>query len=74
MLKISSKCMYFLQVSIIALMLSACSSLKITDEIVPSDGVQGITISKKSIFDISFDDIQLHNYEPQAFIKFPVAV
>ena len=46
MLKISSKCMYFLQVSIIAFMLSACSSLKITDEIVPSDGVQGITISK----------------------------
>ncbi|GIS26570.1 MAG: hypothetical protein CM15mP127_09430 [Gammaproteobacteria bacterium] len=48
MLKISTKCMYFLQVSIIAFMLSACSSLKITDEIVPSDGVQGITISKKS--------------------------
>ena len=33
-----------------------------------------VTISKKSIFDISFDDIQLHNYEPQPFIKFPVAV
>ena len=50
MLKIYTKCMYFLQVSIIAFMLSACSSLKITDEIVPSDGVQGITISKKSIY------------------------
>ena len=36
MLKISSKCMYFLQVSIIAFMFSACSSLKITDEIVPT--------------------------------------
>ena len=33
-----------------------------------------VTIAKKSIFDIGFDDIKLHNYEPQAFIKFPVAV
>ena len=44
MLKISAKCMYFFQVSIIAFMLSACSSLKITDEIVPSDGVQGLSL------------------------------
>ena len=33
-----------------------------------------VTIAKKPFFDITFDDIQLHHYEPQAFIKFPVAV
>ena len=33
-----------------------------------------VTIAKKPFFDITFDDIQLHNYKPQAFIKFPVAV
>lgn len=33
-----------------------------------------VSIANKALFDITFEDIQLHNYEPQAFIKFPVAV
>ena len=33
-----------------------------------------VTIAKKSIFDMRFDDIQLLNYEYQPFIKFPIAV
>ncbi|MBX9719766.1 MAG: thymidylate synthase [Candidatus Obscuribacterales bacterium] len=33
-----------------------------------------VAIADKSIFDLSFEDIQLLNYQPQSFIKFPVAV
>tara|TARA_B100000427_G_scaffold114324_1_gene94870 strand:+ start:6447 stop:7259 length:813 start_codon:yes stop_codon:yes gene_type:complete len=33
-----------------------------------------VTIAKKPFFDITFDDIQLLNYEYQPFIKFPIAV
>ena len=33
-----------------------------------------VTIADKGLFDVTFDDIQLHNYSPQAFIKFPIAV
>ena len=33
-----------------------------------------ICIAKKSIFDFTFDDIQLNNYQHQGFIKFPIAV
>lgn len=33
-----------------------------------------VEIADKSIFDLTFEDIQLKNYQPQAFIKFPVAV
>ncbi len=33
-----------------------------------------IEIANKPFYDITFDDIQLHDYQPQAFIKFPVAV
>jgi len=33
-----------------------------------------VTIKHKSVFEITFDDIQLHNYEPAPFIKFAIAV
>ncbi len=33
-----------------------------------------VTIAKKSIFDMTFDDIVLSDYTPQPFIKFPIAV
>ncbi|MDC0036686.1 thymidylate synthase [bacterium] len=33
-----------------------------------------VEIAQKPFFDITFDDIQLHEYAPQAFIKFPIAV
>ena len=33
-----------------------------------------LSIAKKPFFDITFNDISLHNYTPQAFIKFPIAV
>tara|TARA_B100000427_G_scaffold134757_1_gene112024 strand:- start:20092 stop:20904 length:813 start_codon:yes stop_codon:yes gene_type:complete len=33
-----------------------------------------VTMANKSIFDITFDDIQLLNYQHQPFIKFPIAV
>jgi len=33
-----------------------------------------VTIAQKPFFDITFDDIQLHNYQSQPFIKFPIAV
>ena len=33
-----------------------------------------VEIANKSLFDITYEDIVLKNYEPQAFIKFPVAV
>jgi len=33
-----------------------------------------VEIADKSIFDLRFEDIQLKNYQPQGFIKFPVAV
>lgn len=33
-----------------------------------------VTIAKKGFFDITFEDVKLHNYSPQPFIKFPVAV
>ncbi len=33
-----------------------------------------VEIADKSIFDLCFEDIQLKNYQPQGFIKFPVAV
>lgn len=33
-----------------------------------------VEIADKPIFDLRFEDIQLKNYQPQAFIKFPVAV
>jgi len=33
-----------------------------------------VTIADKPFYDLVFEDIVLHNYEPQAFIKFPIAV
>lgn len=33
-----------------------------------------VTVAKKPVLEIGFDDIQLHNYVHQGFIKFPVAV
>jgi thymidylate synthase len=33
-----------------------------------------IEIAQKPFFEISFEDLKLHNYEHQGFIKFPVAV
>ncbi len=33
-----------------------------------------ISIAKKPIFDLTFADIQLHNYKPDPFIRFAVAV
>lgn len=33
-----------------------------------------VEMVRKSIFDLNFEDIQLKNYQPQSFIKFPVAV
>ena len=33
-----------------------------------------VRIAKKPFFDIAFEDIELHNYEFDAFIKFPIAV
>jgi thymidylate synthase len=33
-----------------------------------------VEIADKPFFEIGFDDIKLHNYNPQGFIKFPVAV
>lgn len=33
-----------------------------------------LQIAKKPVFDITFDDIELMNYEHDAFIKFPIAV
>ena len=33
-----------------------------------------VEIPKKSLFDVTYEDIVLKNYNPQAFIKFPVAV
>jgi thymidylate synthase len=33
-----------------------------------------VAIAKKPFFDITFEDIQLFNYEHQPFIKFPIAV
>jgi thymidylate synthase len=33
-----------------------------------------VTICKKPFFDIKFDDIKLHDYNPAPFIKFPIAV
>jgi thymidylate synthase len=33
-----------------------------------------VTIQKKPFFDIAFEDIELHNYHAQSFIKFPIAV
>jgi thymidylate synthase len=33
-----------------------------------------VEIAKKPFFDITFDDITLHNYTPADFIKFPIAV
>ena len=38
------------------------------------DELPRIDIADKSIFDIEFDDIVLHNYNPQPFIKLPIAV
>lgn len=33
-----------------------------------------VEIADKPIFDLKFEDFTLHNYQPQSFIKFPVAV
>jgi thymidylate synthase len=33
-----------------------------------------VTIANKSVFDVTFEDIQLHHYEPAPFIKFSIAV
>lgn len=33
-----------------------------------------VTIRKKSIFELTPDDFELHNYAPAPFIKFPIAV
>ncbi|MBH38381.1 thymidylate synthase [bacterium] len=33
-----------------------------------------VTISQKPFFELTFDDVQLLNYEHQPFIKFPIAV
>ena len=33
-----------------------------------------ISIAKKPFFDLTFDDITLHDYVPQDFIKFAIAV
>lgn len=33
-----------------------------------------LTVAKKPFFDITFEDITLEHYQPQPFIKFPVAV
>jgi len=33
-----------------------------------------VTLANKPTLDIEFNDITLHNYKPQAFIKFPIAV
>lgn len=33
-----------------------------------------VEIAKKPLFDLQFDDFQLHNYNPHPFIKFPIAV
>ncbi len=38
------------------------------------DGLPEVTIEKKPFFELTFEDIQLHNYHPQPFIKFPIAV
>jgi thymidylate synthase len=33
-----------------------------------------VVLAKKPFFNMTFDDIQLHNYEHDSFIKFPIAV
>ncbi len=33
-----------------------------------------VTIAKRPIFELTFEDFKLENYHPQGFIKFPVAV
>ena len=33
-----------------------------------------VEIAKKPVLELGFDDFQLFDYEPQGFIKFPVAV
>ena len=38
------------------------------------DPLPTVTIAQKPLFDITFDDITLHDYSPQPFIKFPIAV
>ena len=38
------------------------------------DDLPSVTIAKKPFFELQFDDIVLHNYQPQPFIKFPIAV
>lgn len=33
-----------------------------------------VTIAKKQVLELQFEDFELHNYDPHPFIKFPVAV
>lgn len=33
-----------------------------------------LEVAQKPFFELTFEDIHLHNYAPQAFIKFPIAV
>lgn len=40
----------------------------------PPGTLPTLSIAKKPFFDLNFNDITLHNYHPQKFIKFPVAV
>ena len=40
----------------------------------PAGELPNIVIAKKPFFEITFNDISLHNYTPAAFIKYPVAV
>ncbi len=38
------------------------------------DALPTVTIAAKPVVDMTFEDIVLHDYHPQAFIKFPIAV
>ncbi|RAP38131.1 thymidylate synthase [Candidatus Marinamargulisbacteria bacterium SCGC AAA071-K20] len=33
-----------------------------------------VKVAKKTIFELTFEDFEVQNYDPQAFIKFPIAV
>ncbi len=53
--------------------LNHLDGLKLQLERAPSPLPQ-VKISQKNLFDLQFEDITLHNYQPQGFIKFPIAV
>ena len=53
--------------------LNHIEGLKLQLERIPTSLPQ-VKIASKSLFDLRFEDITLHNYQPQGFIKFPIAV